>query len=470
MNRTDVAGLAVSGASAAGLAAYEKAAGELRCLVGDPVASVRAAIEASPAMPMAHALHAWLHLLGTEPGGLPVARSSLQAAKALPADDRERGHLRAIELLVEGRWRQSAQVLEDVSAAWPHDLLALQVGHQLDFFTGDSRMLRDRIARALPAWSASMPGYHAMLGMHAFGLEECGDYGRAEEAGRRCVELERRDGWGWHSVAHVMEMQNRSADGIAWLRVDTDGWARESFLAVHNWWHLALFLLEQGEVDEVLRLCDGPIGGAGSQVVLEMIDVSALLWRLSLLGVDLGSRWDAIADRWAGVAGTGQYAFNEFHAMMAFVGSGRRDAQQMVVESLRTAASGSGDTAAFAREVGLDAALAVQAFGDGRYAEAVRLLRPLRSHSHRFGGSHAQRDVLDLTLMAAASRSHQDALASALAAERLARRGAGQPALRRIAVQPALRPEPAPAAASATRPAESGAPVRVGRSADRAGQ
>ncbi|HEY0884840.1 MAG TPA: tetratricopeptide repeat protein [Ramlibacter sp.] len=469
MKTRDAAGLAVSGASAESLAAYEKAAGELRCLIGDPVASVQAAIDSSPAMPMAHALHAWLHLLGTEPAGLGVARASLQAAKALPADDRERGHLRAIELLVEGRWRQSAQVLEDVSAAWPRDLLALQVGHQLDFFTGDSRMLRDRIARALPAWSASIPGYHAMLGMHAFGLEECGDYARAEEAGRRCVDLERRDGWGWHAVAHVMEMQNRSTDGVAWLRTDTDAWARESFLAVHNWWHLALFLLEQGDVDEVLRLCDGPIGGTGSQVVLEMIDASALLWRLSLLGVDVGSRWDGIANRWAAVAGTGQYAFNEFHAMMAFVGSGRRDAQQTVIESLRAAASGSGDTAAFAREVGLDAALAIQAFGDGRYAETVRLLRPLRSQSHRFGGSHAQRDVIDLTLMAAATRSQQEALASALAAERLARRGVGQPALRPIAVQPASRPEPVQAAPAA-RPPESGTAVGVGTTADRSQQ
>ncbi|HWP11585.1 MAG TPA: tetratricopeptide repeat protein [Ramlibacter sp.] len=438
----DSAGYPVSGASPESLAAYEKAAAELRCFRGDPVSSVQAAIEASPTMPMAHALHAWLHLLGTEPAGLPVAHASLAAAKSLPADDRERGHLRAIELLIDGHWREAARALEDVTAAWPLDTLALQAGHQIDFFTGDSRMLRDRVARALPAWSASVPGYHAVLGMYAFGLEECGDYARAEETGRRCVELERRDGWGWHAVTHVMEMQNRSGDGIGWLRADTDAWSKESFFSVHNWWHLALFYLERGDVDEVLRLCDGPIFGARSQVVLDMIDVSALLWRLTLRGVDVGGRWDAIADIWAPVAAAGNYAFNEFHAMMAFVGSGREHEQQAVVGSLEAAAAGSADPAAFAREVGLDATLAIQAFGRGRYADTVRLLRPLRSYAHRFGGSHAQRDLIDLTLIEAANRSRQKELADALAAERRARRGAGQPAGRSAQVVFAARLNP----------------------------
>jgi hypothetical protein len=211
---------------------------------------------------------------------------------------------------------------------------------------------------------------------------------------------------------------------------------------VHNWWHLALFHLEQGDVDEVLRLFDGPIFGARSKVVLEMIDASALLWRLALCGVDVGDRWDAIADNWAPVAAAGSYAFNEFHAMMAFVASGRDREQQAVIRSLRAAATGVGDPAAFAREVGLDAALAIQAFGQGRYAQAVELLRPLRSYAHRFGGSHAQRDLIDLTLIEAVNRSHQKELASALAAERLARRGAGQAGRRSAQVVFAARRNP----------------------------
>ena len=76
------------------------------------------------------------------------------------------------------------------------------------------------------------------------------------------------------------------------------------------------------------------------------------------------------------------------------------------------------DNAAFTRDVGHPVTLAIQAFGDGNYRETVRLLRPIRAIAHRFGGSHAQRDVIDLTLIEAALRAGDTALSRALAAER----------------------------------------------------
>jgi hypothetical protein len=356
--------------------------------------------------------------MGTEPGGLPVAAAALADARALPANDRERWHIQAVAALVEGRWRAAGAVLEDLSIEYPRDALALQAGHQIDFFTGDSRMLRDRIARVLPAWSRSMPGYHAVLGMHAFGLEETGEYARAEAQGRASVELEPRDGWGQHAVAHVMEMQGRRRDGVAWMRANPQAWSTESFLAVHNWWHVALFHLGLDEIEEVFTLFDGPIYGKSSTVVLEMIDASAMLWRLHLRGIDVGNRWEAVAAGWAPIASAGNYAFNDMHAMMAFVGAERARDAETVLEAQRAALEQPGDNAMFTREVGHPATLAIKAFGDGDYAEAVRLLRPIRSYAHRFGGSHAQRDVLDLTLIEAAKRAGQTALAAALETER----------------------------------------------------
>ncbi len=415
--QTDTLGLTISGANPVAAARYDAAVKLLQCYRGDPVAEVDAALAEAPDFVMAHALKAWLHLLGTEPGGLPVAREALAAAEGLPATTREKGHLAAIRHLTEGRWHAASRVMEDVTIDSPRDALGLLAGHQIDFFTGHSRMLRDRIARALPHWSPSMPSYHSVLGMHAFGLEETGDYARAEAAGRRGIELEPTDGWSQHAVAHVLEMQNRTEDGIAWMR-SHDGWAGDSFFQVHNWWHLALYYLERGDIEAVLGLFDDQIYGAKSGVVMDMVDASALLWRLHLRGVDAGDRWQAVADNWTPIADAGLYAFNDLHAVMAFTAAGRRDAAQAVLAAQKEAMARKGDNAGFTADVGHPACKAIIAFGEDDYRQAVDLLRPIRSIAARFGGSHAQRDVIDLTLIEAALRAGDANLAAALAAER----------------------------------------------------
>jgi hypothetical protein len=414
----DFIGNEISGATPRSLESLERGLHEMRCYIGNPVDSVESALAESPELVMGYVLKAYLHLLGTEPTGLPVARAAHEAALKLPCNDREKGHLKAIGLLNDGRWRAAGLALEDLSIDYSLDALALQAGHAVDFFTGDSRMLRDRIARALCGWDSAMPGYHSLLGMHAFGLEETGDYVRAERQGRLSVELEPRDGWGQHAVAHVMEMQGRRDDGIAWMRAYPQAWSRDSFFAVHNWWHLALFHLGLDDVDEVLRLFDGHIYGKASGIVLEMVDASAMLWRLQLRNVNVGDRWATLADNWTPVATAGNYVFNDMHAMMALVGAGRVKEANAVLDAQRAAMEGPGDNAAFTLEVGHAATLAIKAFGDGNYAETVRLLRPVRSYAHRFGGSHAQRDLIDLTLIEAAIRSGENRLASALRLER----------------------------------------------------
>lgn len=417
----DSCGFALTGATEPAAAEYEAGLAELQCYRGDPVARAKSAIRMAPDFAMAHAQLAWLHLLGTEPGSLPTARNSHARLLSTARTDREKGHAVAIDHLVEGRWHEAGRVLEDVTIAHPRDGLALLAGHQIDFFTGHSRMLRDRIARALPHWSEGMPGYHSVLGMHAFGLEETGDYVRAEAAGRRGVELEPRDGWSQHAVAHVLEMQNRTEEGIAWMR-GSDDWAGDSFFQVHNWWHLALYHLELGDFDTVMSIYDGEMGGGQSGVAMDMVDASALLWRLLLRGVNVGDRCRVLADAWAPLVTTSTYAFNDAHAAMAFVGAGRRDAVESVLAAQLEAMKRSDDNAAFAAEVGYAVTQAILAFGDGDYRRTVRLLRPVCSIAHRFGGSHAQRDVIDLTLIEAAIRAGDAALAKALAAERSDRR------------------------------------------------
>jgi hypothetical protein len=414
----DTLGLELSGATTESTLAYQAALDDFRRYLGDPAALAAQAAQASPSMTMAHVLTAWLYLLGTEPAGLAVAREACALAAALPANERERMHLAAARLLSQGRWHAAGRLLEDISLLYPQDLLALQAGHLLDFFVGDARLLRDRIARALPHWQRGMPGYHAVLGMHAFGLEETGDYAQAEREGRLAVELEPHDAWAWHAVAHVHEMRNDPQAGAAWLGPNAGIWSEGSFFAVHNWWHLALFQLELGREDEVLRLYDEAIGGPGSSLMVDLVDASAMLWRLHLRGLPLGERGQAVARRWREAGAAGEYAFNDLHMMLAHVLTGDESAQQAVLQAQREALRREDDNARFTGEVGQAATLAIQAYGRGDDATCVDLLRGIRSGAHRFGGSHAQRDLLDQTLLAAAERGGQTALAQALRHER----------------------------------------------------
>lgn len=420
MHRRDVSGLFVSGASATAADGYDVAVDCFHCYAGPAPELLEQAIADSPGFTMAHVLKAWMNLVGAPPEAQVEGLAAFQTAMTLGGDDREKGHVAALAALVSGEIQAASRILEDVAIEHPRDALALHFGQLCDYFTGDARMMRDRIARALPFWSESQPEYHAVLGLAAFGLEEAGYYARAEALGRKAVEIKPRNGWARHAVAHVLEMQDRRADGIAFMRADIPGWTNESFFQVHNWWHLGLFHLGLGEVEEVLNLWDGPIYGEPSQVLMDMVDAAAMLWRLQLSGIDVGARWGRIADVYQAKAAFGGSAFDDAHAMMAFVGAGRTEGIEAVLEAQKAAMQGPGDNAEAVRVVGLPLVQGIQAFGDGDYRRAVEKLREVRNRAYRFGGSNAQRDLIDLTLIEAARRAGEASLERALLAERVA--------------------------------------------------
>ena len=153
--------------------------------------------------------------------------------------------------------------------------------------------------------------------------------------GRSAVELEPRDGWAQHAVAHVMEMQSRQRDGIAWMRANPEAWTQGELLAGAQLVAPGAVPLELGEIDEVLRSTTGRSTASVRPLALNMVDASALLWRLHLRGVDVGDRWAALADNWAPMAGAGNYAFNDAHAMMAFVGAGLDGPAATLLEAQR---------------------------------------------------------------------------------------------------------------------------------------
>jgi tetratricopeptide (TPR) repeat protein len=314
-------------------------------------------------------------------------------------------------------------VLDQLLVRWPADLLALLIGHQLDFFLGDAANLRDRVGRSSAAVPTDHPHRGFVLGMLAFGLEETGSYERAEDVGLAALERNSDDVWAIHAVVHTYEMRGRVDQGIRFLRSREDDWTHDNLFTVHNWWHQALFLLEAGEPDAALRIYDARLHHDGSDgVPLEMLDASALLWRLHLDGIDTGGRCGPLAEAWSGRMGEAPwYVFNDVHAVMAFVGAGRlADARAVTQRLARHLVSGGRGTNRFmTREVGLPACRALVAFGEGRHDDVVELLLPIRATLNRFGGSHAQRDALQRTVLESALRAKRRDLARALLNERL---------------------------------------------------
>lgn len=418
---SDRQGNRVSGATPEAIAHFDQALGEFNLYRGDPVATVDRALGAAPNFVMAHALKAYLLALATEPQATAQASQIVAGARGLPMDERERSHVRILDELLRGNWTAAAVAMHLHNVEYPHDLLALQAGHLMDFFRASARDLRDRLARALPRWSASTPGRSVVLGMYAFGLEETGDYARAEAVGREAIDGEPFDCWAHHAVAHVMEMQGRAQDGIGWMSAREPYWAGDdNFFKVHNWWHRALCHLDLGQVDAVLRLYDGPIRGSRSVVAVDLVDASALLWRLSLAGHDVGDRWTELAQCWDQHADGRLYPFNDWHAVMAYLGAGREGDVDRVITALARSATGDADTAAWARTIGLPLVQGFRAFWRGDYRGCAEGLHAARLIVNQFGGSHAQRDVIDWTLTEAAVRGGLAALAEALANERLA--------------------------------------------------
>jgi hypothetical protein len=339
--------------------------------------------------------------------------------------DRERRHLAAARAYAAGDLHGAREELALLSVSYPRDALALAVGHQLDFFCGDALTLRDRVGRVLLAWDAADPDYGFVLGMYAFGLEECGLYPQAEETGLAALGNDARDVWALHAVIHTHEMRGQYEAGRRVLDERRKDWTDGNFFVVHNAWHEALFCLESGDIERVLAIYDTVLHHNDSaKVALEMLDASALLWRLHLAGIDTGGRWEALASAWDEKRDEPWYMFNDMHAVMAFVGAGRLVDARDVVDRLRAYAAGGPLPAvanhAMTAEVGLPVCSALVAFGEERYGDAVRTLHPIRAIVHRFGGSHAQRDAVARTLLESALRAGDLDLARALASERLA--------------------------------------------------
>ena len=414
----DRRGMAMTG-SAEAVDAYDRAIDHLLRFQIDVVDDAATAMAADPGCALGGVLSAYLSMMSTEKSGVGPARDALAALAV--ADDgllpRERAHRAAARRLVQGDMRGAGTLLDGILLEHPRDLLGLVVGHQIDFFSGDATNLRDRVGRCLFAWGPDDPQFGFVEGMYAFGLEECNLYGLSEEVGRRAVATNPDDVWGLHAVVHTYEMTGRIPEGVRFMRARETDWSTGNFLNVHNSWHYALFLLEGGDVPGALSVYDATLHHDDSEdVALELLDATALLWRLHLEGTPTGDRWRSLADAWARSLEPGYYPFNDMHAAMAFVGAGDLARAHDLLAALEHCVD-AGDTSttawAMASTVGLPICRGLVSFAEGSYEVVLDELLPIRGRVHEFGGSHAQRDAVERTLLEAAMRAGRDEIALA---------------------------------------------------------
>jgi tetratricopeptide (TPR) repeat protein len=379
-------------------------------------------LAADPGCPLGHCLDGYLHLLTCQGAAVGAARAAAARAGALGKNRRESLHHEALVAWVDGDLRAATARWAVLLADHPRDLLAIKVSQFVLSYLGESAGIRDAVARVLPRWQPDDAGYGFLLGCHAYGLEEAGEYRAAEDAGLRAIGLGPEDIWAAHAVAHVREMEGRRREGIEWIASLTDRWTDCGNFAHHLRWHEALFELELERFDRVLELYDREVRGQPSDQYLDLANAVSLLWRLEQSGADVGSRWGELAATIEPHCHDHTLVFVDLHYVMALAAAPAMPALERLLESCRRKSLTGGTEAGVMAEVGLPLAAAIVSHRRGRFGEVVDLVAPIRERIHKIGGSHAQRDLFHQLLIDGAWRAGRLDLARELVEERTTRR------------------------------------------------
>jgi tetratricopeptide (TPR) repeat protein len=325
--------------------------------------------------------------------GHDLGQHYLKRAKALEkeAGPRERAWIAATEAWIAGDADRSLEIHEKIVAEWPRDLLAGKLGQLHAFNRGDAKALLRIGERLLDANREN----HFAWGMCAFGLEECNRLDEAEAHARTAIEMERKDPWAHHAVAHCLEARGRMVEGVSFLTGMADTWEDcNSFMYTHNWWHLALFLIDLDRTDEALALFDQRVWGVWKEFSEDQINAISLLARLELRGVDVGARWSDVASYLKGRLHDHFVPFLDLQYLYALA---RIDDRSAVTEMLASLEDRAERAKPFEREAWADctvpAAHGLAAYARGDHAEAARLLGRAMPHLATIGGSIAQRSL-----------------------------------------------------------------------------
>ncbi len=394
--------------SGAAAAALDRAIHNFVHWRAEVIPPLTAALEADPGCGLALAVNGLVLHAARNAGLRPRIEALLAAARqALAAlSERERLYVRALEAAVGGRLTESVVCYETILAHHPTDLLAQRLSQMELFWMGEMGWSAAISARVAGHWRPAVPGYGDHLACRAFDLEETQRFAEAERLGREAVAIDATDVWGTHAVAHVLFMQARHLEGIAWLDGLQDHWGEANQMVFHLWWHRCLFHLERAELDAALDIYDRWVRNRAHPLVQAMPDLyidlqngASLLLRLERRGVDVGHRWDELAEHALERLDDHTSPFTSAHFAIILAATERWSAAERLIGSMRAfATEPDGSLPARYAAAAIPAAEAAVAHRRGQWQQVVERLMPARRMLWQMGGSHAQRDLFFLLL------------------------------------------------------------------------
>jgi Tfp pilus assembly protein PilF len=380
------------------------------------------AIAEDPTFALAHAARARIHQINME-GADARAKAALARQLAATASRRERQHVDIIAALAEGQPKLALSGAEQHLDEFPRDALVLSLllgAFGLYAFSG--RADHDAARLAICERHAAHYGEDWWFLTHlGWTNTEAGKSNTGRAITERAITLRPENANAAHALSHAMFEQGDMAAGHAFLSDWLQAHDRVSFLNGHLSWHMALSALDAGDLDGALGIYEQNIRPSDSrfQPLNVFTDAASLLWRLSLAGkTGLEAHWQEVAlygDRFFPRAGM---HFVDVHQALLAAATGREGLQRRLTEMQALEAEGRlapGPSA-------INLCRGIGAFAEGDHGTAVRILEPLMPELARIGGSHAQRELWEDTLIVACLRAGHGDKASKLISDRLHRR------------------------------------------------
>jgi len=380
------------------------------------------AIREDEGFALAHIGRARVHQLNMQ--GAEARVMAAQARRlAAAASPRERRHVEVMAAVIEGQPKLAVTAAEQHLDEYPRDaqVLSMLLGaFGLYAFSGRP----DHDAARLAVCERVASHYREdwwFTGYLGWSHTEAGNLGTGRALSERAVELRPANANAAHGLSHAMFEQGDMAEGRKFLAQWLPAHDRKSFLHGHLWWHTALSALDEDDLDTALAIYEQQIKPAGRPYPPLNIFTggASLLWRLRLAGKDgLEPHWRDVAaygDRYFPHAGA--HFADVHHALAAAaIGSEALDARLTQLEA-RAA-----DGKLAPGRAAIDICRGVKAFADGDNDGAIRLLEPVMDELVRIGGSHAQRELWEDTLIVAYLRGGYAEKAAGLISARLERR------------------------------------------------